>query len=137
MQNKRVILMPVVEIIARKALARNPAIGLELIDMIILLWVYSNPYDSKRRQMSSIKNVLKMTELMQSPGGTFDGTDDELTQIVLGSLTRLKEKGYLYIQSAGVHFLKGTLTEAGIAMIKKSVNTPVLRRVTAQFGDSP
>lgn len=129
--------MPVVEIIARKALARNPSIGLELVDMIILLWVYSNPYDSKRRQMSSIKNVLKMTELMQSPGGTFDGTDDELTQIVLASLTRLKQKGYLYIQSAGVHFLKGTLTEAGVTMIKKSVNTPVLRRVTAQFGDSP
>lgn len=131
------IVMPIVEIIAQKALERNPDIGLELVDLIVLLWLFSNPYDSKRRQLSSIKNVLKMTELMQSPGGNFEGSDDELTQIVLGSLNRLKLKGYLYLQSAGVHFLKGTLTESGIKLIKNSVNTPVLRRVTAEFGDSP
>ena len=74
---------------------------------------------------------------MQNPGGNFEGTDDELTQIVLGSLERLKSKGYLYLQSAGVHYLKGTLTESGINLIRTSVNTPVLRRVIAEFGDSP
>lgn len=129
--------MPIVELVARKAIALNPSIGLSVVDVIVLLWLFASPYPNRRRQISSMKNVLKMTETLQSPTGTVDLTDDELTQVVLSSLQRLRDKGLLYIQSAGVHYLKGTLTEKGAMLIEQSVATPVLRRVIAEFGNNP
>ncbi len=129
--------MPIVELVAKKTLELNPDIGLEVVDLIVLLWMYSNPYDSNRRQLSSMRNVLKMSETLQVPGGGLDITEEELTQIVLGSLQKLRGKGLVYIQSAGVHYVKGTLTDAGVDLIKNSIKTPVLRRVTAEFGDNP
>ena len=95
--------MPMVELVAKKAIELNPNLGLSVIDLIVLLWLYTNPYSNHRRQLSSMKNILKMTETLQSPGGVIEMTDDELTQVVLSSLRRLKEKGLLYIQSAGIH----------------------------------
>ena len=129
--------MPMVELVAKKTLELNPDIGLDIVDLIVLLWMYSNPYDSNRRQLSSMRNVLKMSETLQVPGGGLDITEEELTQIVLGSLQKLKGKGLVYIQSAGVHYVKGTLTDAGVDLIKRSVRTPALRRVTAEFGNNP
>lgn len=129
--------MPMVELVAKKTLELNPDIGLGVVDLIVLLWMYSNPYDNNRRQLSSMRNVLKMSETIQVPGGGLDITEEELTQIALGSLQKLKEKGLVYIQSAGVHYVKGTLTDAGVDLIKKSVKTPSLRRVTAEFGNNP
>jgi hypothetical protein len=132
-----VIHMPIVELVAKKTLELNPDIGLDVVDLIVLLWMYSNPYDNNRRQLSSMRNVLKMSETLQVPGGGLDVTEEELTQIVLGSLQKLKNKGLVYIRSAGIHFVKGTLTERGVELVKSSVKTPVLRRVTAEFGDNP
>ncbi|MFW9769895.1 MAG: hypothetical protein ACFFF9_00330 [Candidatus Thorarchaeota archaeon] len=129
--------MPIVELVAKKTLELNPDMGLDVVDLIVLLWMYSNPYSSHRRQLSSMRNVLKMSETIQVPGGGLDVSEEELTQIVLGSLKKLKGKGLVYIQSAGVHYIKGTLTEKGVDLIKASVRTPVLRRVTAEFGDNP
>ncbi|MFW9833437.1 MAG: hypothetical protein ACFFEK_05535 [Candidatus Thorarchaeota archaeon] len=129
--------MPIVELVAKKTLELNPDIGLDVIDLIVLLWMYSNPYDNNRRQLSSMRNVLKMSETLQVPGGGLDVTEEELTQIVLGSLQKLKNMGLVYIRSAGIHFVKGTLTERGVELVKSSIKTPVLRRVTAEFGDNP
>jgi hypothetical protein len=129
--------MPMVELVAKKTLELNPDIGLGVVDLIVLLWMYSNPYDSNRRQLSSMRNILKMSETLQVPGGGLDITEEELTQIALGSLQKLREKGLVYIQSAGVHYVKGTLTDAGVDLIKRSVRTPALRRVTAEFGNNP
>ena len=129
--------MPIVELVAKKTLELNPDIGLDIVDLIVLLWMYSNPYDNNRRQLSSMRNVLKMTETLQVPGGGLDVTEDELTQIVLGSLNTLKKRGLVYIRSAGIRFVKGTLTDAGVELVRKSVKTPVLKRVTAEFGDNP
>ncbi|MHA1614152.1 MAG: hypothetical protein ACTSYJ_04860 [Candidatus Thorarchaeota archaeon] len=129
--------MPIVELVAKKALAQNPNIGLEVVDLIVLLWMFSNPYDSHRRQLSSMRNILKMSETLQVPGGGFDVTEEELTQIVLGCLQKLREKGLVYIQSAGVHYIKGTLTESGIKLVNNSVRTPLLKRITAEFGNNP
>ncbi len=129
--------MPIVELVAKKTLELNPDIGLEVVDLIVLLWMYSNPHDSNRRQLSSMRNVLKMSETLQVPGGGLDITEEELTQIVLGSLQKLRGKGLVYIQSAGVHYVKGTLTDAGVSLVKNSIKTPVLKRVTAEFGDNP
>jgi len=129
--------MPIVELVAKKTLLRNPDIGMSVIDLIVLLWLFSNPYDSNRRQLSSIRNVLKMTETLQTPGKGIELTDEEVTQIVLGSLRNLKNNGLVYLQSAGIHYVKGTLTNAGVALIEKSVELPALRRVTAEFGNNP
>lgn len=128
--------MPVVEIVAKMIHAKNRDIGLGVVDLIVLLWLYSNPYDSHRRQLSSMRAVLRMCETVQTPGGGLDVTEEELTQIVLGSLQNLKSKGLVYLQSAGIHYVKGVLTEKGINLVESSVNTPVLRRVTAEFGDA-
>ncbi|MFW9919338.1 MAG: hypothetical protein ACFFED_07050 [Candidatus Thorarchaeota archaeon] len=129
--------MPIVELVARKALEANPDIGMSVIDLIVLLWLFSNPYESKRRQLSSIRNVLKMTETLQTPGKGIELSDDEVTQIVLGSLSNLKKKGLVYLQSAGVHYVKGTLTNSGVELVERSVSTPALKRVTAEFGNNP
>lgn len=129
--------MPIVELVAIKTLEKHPDIGLDVIDLIVLLWMYSNPYDSHRRQISSMRNVLKMTETLQVPGGGLDVTEEELTQIVLKSLQNLRRKGFVYIQSAGVHYIKGTLTESGVKLVQKTVSSPLLKRVTAEFGDNP
>ena len=129
--------MPMVELVAKKALERNPDIGLDVVDLIVLLWMFSNPYDSHRRQLSSMRNILKMSETLQTPGGGLDVTEEEITQIVLGSLKKLRSKKLVYIQSAGVHYIKGTLTEAGVKLVNDSVRTPLLKRVTAEFGNNP
>ena len=129
--------MPIVELVAKRTLQSNPDLGLEVLDLIVLLWLYSNPYDSKRRQLSSMRTVLKMTETLQTPGKGIELTDDEITQIVLASLGKLKGRGLVYVRSAGVHFIKATMTEPGIDLVERSINTPVLKRVTAEFGDNP
>jgi hypothetical protein len=56
--------MPIVEIVAQKTMEQNPNLGLSIVDLIVLLWLFSNPYDSKRRQLSSIRTVLKMCETL-------------------------------------------------------------------------
>ncbi|NHI89482.1 MAG: hypothetical protein EAX87_08165 [Candidatus Thorarchaeota archaeon] len=129
--------MPIVELVAKKTLELNPDIGLDVVDLIVLLWMYSNPYDNNRRQLSSMRNVLKMSETLQVPGGGLDVTEDELTQIVLKSLQKLKKRNLVYIRSAGIHYVKGTLTETGVELVRRSIKTPVLKRVTAEFGDNP
>jgi hypothetical protein len=131
------IRMPIVELVAKKAMERYPEIGLDVIDMIVLLWMYTSPYDSHRRQLSSMRNVLKMCETLQIPGGGLDVSEEELTQIVLNSLQKLKKKGLVSIQSAGFHYIKGTLTDAGVELVHQTISTPVLKRVTAEFGDNP
>ncbi|MFW9908281.1 MAG: hypothetical protein ACFFEF_06880 [Candidatus Thorarchaeota archaeon] len=129
--------MPIVELVARKSLEANPDIGMSVIDLIILLWLYSNPYESKRRQISSIRNVLKMTETLQTPGKGIELSDEEVTQIVLSSLNNLKKKGLVFLRSAGIHYIKGTLTTNGISLVEEAVSTPVLKRITAEFGNNP
>jgi hypothetical protein len=129
--------MPVVEIVAKKALQNNPDLDLEVVDLIVLLWLFSNPYDSKRRQLSSMRNVLKMCETFQTPGKGIDLTESDLTQIVLASLQKLQGRSLVYVRSAGIHYVKATMTEKGIDLVKNSINTPVLRRITAEFGDNP
>ncbi len=126
-----------VELVAKRTIEKHPDIGLSVIDLIVLLWLYSNPYSTSRRQISSIKFVLKMSETLQSPDGKIPITEDELTQLVLGSLQRLKSKGYVYLRSAGVHYVIGTLTQAAIDLADKNITKPALRRVTSEFGNNP
>ena len=129
--------MPIVELVAKRTIESNPDLGLSVIDLIVLLWLYSSPYSGKKRQLSSIKTVLKMCETLQTPGKGIELDDEELTQIVLGSLDRLKGKKLVFIRSAGRHFVKGTLTDAGFGLVREAMNLPSLRRVIAEFGNNP
>ena len=129
--------MPLVELIAKKTIKNNPNLGLSVVDLIVLLWLYSNPYETKKRQLSSIRTVLKMCETLQTPGKGIELTDEELTQIILGSLERVKSKKLVFIRSAGRHFVKCTLTDAGADLVRESMNSPSLRRVIAEFGNNP
>jgi hypothetical protein len=78
-----------------------------------------------------------MSEELQSPVGRVELTDDELTQLVLGSLRKLQSRGLLYLSSAGVHYIRGTLTEKGIQLVEASINAQDLRRVIQSFGNNP
>ncbi len=129
--------MPIVELVAKKIIDRNPGLGVSVIDLIVLLWMYTNPYDSNRRELSSMKNILRMTDIIRSVSNGVTLTDEELTQVVFASLDRLRKNGLVYIQSAGRIFVKGTLTERGVQLIEQSLPTPELRRVTEEFGDNP
>ncbi|MGY5875867.1 MAG: hypothetical protein RTU30_08985 [Candidatus Thorarchaeota archaeon] len=129
--------MPIVELVAKKTLERHPDIGLSVVDLIVLLWMYSNPYSTSRRQLSSIKYILRMSETLQTPDGTLGITDDELTQLVLGSLQRVKQKGFVYIQSAGIHYVKGTLTQKGETLVDDTITGSALKRVILEFGNNP
>jgi hypothetical protein len=78
-----------------------------------------------------------MCETLQTPGKGFEMTDEELTQIILGSLQKLKDRGLVDVLSAGIHFVRATLTQPGVDLIDKSVTAAALRRVTHEFGDNP
>jgi hypothetical protein len=129
--------MPIVELVAKRTLERHPHMNINVIDLIVLLWLHTNPYDSNRRFLSSTKAVLKMCETLQTPGKGFEMTDEELTQIILGSLQRLKEGGLVQVLSTGAHFVRATLTQLGVDLINRSVTAAALRRVTDEFGDNP
>jgi len=129
--------MPIVELVAKRTLERHPHMNLNVIDLIVLLWLHTNPYNSNRRFLSSTKAMLKMCETLQTPGKGFEMTDEELTQIILASLQRLKEGGLVQVLSTGDHFVRATLTQSGVDIINRSVTAAALRRVTDEFGDNP
>jgi hypothetical protein len=129
--------MPIVELVAKRTLERHPHMNLNVIDLIVLLWLHTNPYNSNRRFLSSTKAMLKMCETLQTPGKGFEMTDEELTQIILASLRRLKEGGLVQVLSTGAHFVRATLTQSGVDIINRSVTAAALRRVTDEFGDNP
>lgn len=128
--------MPVVELVAKKIIEREPNIGLSVIDLIVMLWLYTNPYDTTKRQLSSIRYMLRLCETLQSPSQSIELSDDELTQIILGSLDRLKGKQLVYLRSKGQYYVKAVLTEKGKELISNSIPSSQLKRVISEFGDS-
>jgi hypothetical protein len=128
--------LPVVELVAKKIIEREPDIGVSVVDLIVMLWLYTNPYDTAKRQLSSIKYMLKLCETLQSPGQTIELSDDELTQVILGSLERLKGKGLVYLRSKGHYYIRAVLTERGKELISNSIPTSQLKRVISEFGNS-
>ena len=128
--------MPVVELVAKKIIETDPNIGLSVVDLIVMLWLYTNPYDTSKRQLSSIRYMLKLCETLQSPSQIVELSDDELTQIILGSLDRLKAKSLVHIRSKGQYYVKAVLTETGKELISKSIPTSQLKRVISEFGNS-
>jgi hypothetical protein len=128
--------LPVVELVAKKIFERDPNIGLSIVDLIVMLWLFTNPYDTTKRQLSSIRYMLKRCETLQTPSQSINLSEDEITQIILGSLDRLKEKQYVYLRSKGHIYVRAVLTERGKELISKSIPTSQIKRVMSEFGDS-
>jgi len=107
--------LPAVDLLAR--LLHRRQLG-ELVDLILLLWLYSNPHETRRRSLSSLRHILKHTPDFQRPDGRPNVTEEELNQIVLAALRRLKEKGYATIHSVDGTEAQVSLTEKGVAFIR-------------------
>ncbi|MBD3404914.1 MAG: hypothetical protein GF411_02120 [Candidatus Lokiarchaeota archaeon] len=129
--------MPMVELVAKRTLLRYPKIGLEIQDLIILLWMFSSPYDNNRRQLNSLKYILRRSKTIQNPMGEIRLTDDELTQLVLKSLKELKKRDLVHVISSDDTYVEGSLTKKGTKLVMKYVPSPLLRRLTSEFGDNP
>jgi hypothetical protein len=130
------ICLPVVELVAKKIIQKNPNIGLSVVDLIVMLWLFTNPYDTAKRQLSSIRYMLKLCETLQSPSESVELSEDELTQVILGSLDRLKGKRLVYLRSKGHYYVRAVLTEKGKELINNSIPTSQLRRIISEFGNS-
>ncbi len=107
--------MPVVYYLARQ-LHRN--LSGEVIDYVLLLWLYSNPHETRRRSLASLRHVLKHTPEFQRPDGKPNVTEEELTQIVYASLQRLKEKRFVTMFSPNQASAQISLTAKGIEFIQ-------------------
>lgn len=110
--------LPAVYYIARQVHRRLSG---ELVDLVLLLWTYTNPHETRRRSLASLRHVLKHTPEFQRPDGKPNVTDNELNQIVLAALRRLKEKSLVSIYSPDSEYAQVVLTEKGIAFIQSEL----------------
>ncbi|MFX0078552.1 MAG: hypothetical protein ACFE8O_04875 [Candidatus Hermodarchaeota archaeon] len=116
--------MPAVYYIARQ-MQRH--LSGELVDFILLLWLYSNPHETRRRTMASLRHVLKHTPEFQRPDGQPNVTDKELNQIVFSSLQRLKDKGFVVIYGEHQFATQISLTEKGTGFIQNELSPESLQ----------
>lgn len=110
--------MPAVYYLARQ-LQRN--LSGEVIDYVLILWIYSNPHETRRRSLPSLIHVLKHTPEFQRPDGKPNVTDEELNQIVFAALQRLKEKELVTVFVRTETIAQITLTEKGIDFIRNNL----------------
>ncbi|MFW9985116.1 MAG: hypothetical protein ACFFDJ_00950 [Candidatus Odinarchaeota archaeon] len=116
--------MPVVYYLARQM---HRQLSGDLIDYVLLLWLYSNPHETRRRSLASLRHVLKHTPEFQRPDGKPNVTEDELNQIVFAALKRLKENGFATVYSQNQSSAQISLTEKGIEFIQSSLSPESLQ----------
>jgi hypothetical protein len=116
--------MPAVYYLARQLHRRLSG---ELVDYVLMLWLYSNPHETYRRSLASLRHVLKHTPEFQRPDGRPNVSDKELSQIVLGSLQRLKGKGMVSIYSQSQQAAQVVLTGEGIKFIQEQLSAESLQ----------
>ena len=107
--------MPAVYYIARQL---HRQLSGEVIDYVLILWIYSNPHETRRRSLPSLIHVLKHIPEFQRPDGKPNVTDEELNQIVFAALQRLKENELVTIFTRTETMAQISLTEKGIEYIK-------------------
>lgn len=95
----------------------------EVIDYVLMLWLYSNPHETRRRTLASLRHVLKHTPEFQRPDGKPNVTDEELNQIVFAALQRLKQEELVAVFSRTEAMVQISLTEKGIEHVQ-SLLTP-------------
>jgi len=116
--------MPAVYYLARQLHRRLSG---ELVDYVLLLWLYSNPHETYRRSLASLRHVLKHTPEFQRPDGRPNVTDQELNQIVFGSLQRLKKRAIVKVYSQNQQTAQVALTEKGIEFVQTELPTESLQ----------
>ena len=116
--------MPAVYYLARQMHRHHSG---DLVDYVLLLWLYSNPHETRRRTLASLRHVLKHTPEFQLPDGKPNVTEEELTQIVFAALKRLKKKGFASIYSQNQITAQISLTEKGIEFIQSSLSSESLQ----------
>ncbi|MFX1319505.1 MAG: hypothetical protein ACFE9D_02655 [Promethearchaeota archaeon] len=90
----------------------------EVIDYVLILWLYSNPYETRRRSLASLRRVLKHTPEFQRHDGKPNVTDDELNQIIFASLQRLKKQKFVTVFSKTETIAQISLTDKGIEFVR-------------------
>lgn len=124
---KFVIRMPVVELLARKIeRLRNIDPELALVDIIILLWIYASPYENKKRYLPGIKRVLRHVSMFQLPDGKPTLNDQEMTNLVMTSLRKLKRQGYIKLLSIGPIYVRTHLTQKGVNFVQENLSEATL-----------
>ena len=124
---KIVIRMPVVELLARRIeKIRDLDPELLLVDIIILLWLYASPYESKKRYLPSIKRVLRHVSMFQLPDGKPMLNDHEMTNLVMKSLRKLKKQGYIKLLSIGPIYVRAHLTQKGVNFVQENLSEAAL-----------
>lgn len=103
--------MPSISIIARKMVSVDPE--LSFVDWLILLWLYSNPSDSGKRNLISLQKALRRVPEFQKPDGEANLNEAQITQLILFSLKKLKERGFVKIFSVEEKYVKIELTVEG------------------------
>lgn len=116
--------MPAVYYLARQMHRHHSG---DLVDYVLLLWLYSNPHETRRRTLASLRHVLKHTPEFQRPDGKPNVTEEELNQIVFAALKRLKKKGFASIYSQNQFAAQISLTERGIEFIQSSLSSESLQ----------
>lgn len=117
-------ILPAVDYIARQ-MQRH--LSGELVDFILLLWLYSNPHETRRRSMASLRHVLKHTPEFQRLDGQPNVTEKELNQIVFSSLQRLKDRGFVVIYGEHQVATQISLTEKGTEFIQTELSPESLQ----------
>ncbi len=128
--------MPAVELIARRTLEKYPQLDLIVSELIVLLWLYSNPYSTNIRYLASIKDILRRTKEFQDASGFLKVSEQEFTEIVIKILKSLANKKYLRIISIGPIFAKVVLTQKGVNLIEKYMSN-AFRSFMDEFGHVP
>ncbi|MHA1595457.1 MAG: hypothetical protein ACTSXJ_04555 [Candidatus Baldrarchaeia archaeon] len=115
--------MPAVELLARALKdIQSTDPDLSLVDLIIILWLYASPYETKRRYLSSIKRILRHVKEFQLPDGRLLLSDEELSNLVLSSLKKLEKKGYVAILSCGNIYVRACLTPKAISFVRRNLS---------------
>ena len=119
--------MPAVDYLARQLQRRLKG---ELVDLILILWLYSNPHETHRRSLASLRHILKHTAEFQQPDGRLNVTDKELTQIVFSALQRLKENDFVTVYTKNQIATQITLTNKGIEFVESELSPESLKFLT-------
>jgi hypothetical protein len=107
--------MPAVYYLAKQLYRHHSG---EVIDYVLILWLYSNPHETRRRSLASLRHVLKHTPEFQRHDGKPNVTDDELNQIIFASLQRLKRREFVIVFSRTEAIAQISLTDKGIDFVR-------------------
>ncbi|MEM2983740.1 MAG: hypothetical protein QXL24_00845 [Candidatus Jordarchaeaceae archaeon] len=112
--------MPSISIIARKLLGVDSS--LSFVDWLILLWLYSNPSDSGKRSLTSLQKTLRRIPDFHKTDGNFAFKEPQLEQIILSSLKKLKERGFVKVFSSQEGYTVIELTVEGTNFLGSNVS---------------